>query len=570
MKFLKDLKNKAREKSGQQEIANRNPPGPSSMPIQAPMRAYGEDPADTPFSRALRELIAARDVPGQPLPPSLRKRLDEFDRAKAALEHEGLDLAWRAMHGENVGKALKELEEKNIVLVASTGYVEMVRAGFPPATGLDRRELELRQRELLINEVRSFPDIGKLRYIALRMQDSLSVAIGSVSFSQNEIDQIISSCPDSSLRADAVVAKEKSREALGPSKLALSSGLNDVARELSGRESYAHLLLEAQDSDVSELRRMILSFEGRTRDMMGALTSAVCRTLGLGSISYPERDFHYNQYFSAANPGSIPINPAYALEKLRLTLRAMGFSGFDFEIDKPPFTLDISGGKGYSTEECAMRAAPGIKDYRVFVNPEVSPSGVEYNRTVLLETGRAVHFNALERIEARDAFKWDSDCMRSAIAMLFGSVTSEEKWARDIAGLHPDDARVLSTMMRFSNMYMARNLATNALFELDLYAGETPEAAYRKACELFHGAPISEPVERHWAWHPYLASNPGGQLGYALGYFIYEMIREDVTERFGSLLHEGVAQYLSENYMTGHASPWPKRLEDIFNKGAKG
>jgi hypothetical protein len=210
-----------------------------------------------------------------------------------------------------------------------------------------------------------------------------------------------------------------------------------------------------------------------------------------------------------------------------------------------------------------MRAGPGAFDYRIAVNPEISASGIEYMRTVLLETGRAVHYYGLDRLETRGAFKWDSDCVRNAVAMLFASAASEEKWLRDIAGLDAREAKTLSAMMEYNSIHMGRRLAADALFEMSLYFGDEPSNSYRAIQELFHGGPIDHQIERAWAWHPYLALNPGGQMSYMLGYLLYELMRKDMLQRYGTLLHPDAAAHIIDTYFTGHETGWPRRFGSI-------
>jgi len=233
---------------------------------------------------------------------------------------------------------------------------------------------------------------------------------------------------------------------------------------------------------------------------------------------------------------------------------------------KPPFTYSISPAEGLSEQEFALRVAPGVPDYRVFINPAVSASGLEYMRTVLLESARAIHFYSLDRLDSRDVFKWDSDCMRNAIAMLISSVVSEEKWLRDVAGVGADDAQKLSSRMEFNNIRMARRLAADALFEFSLFCGEDPQETYHRIEEWFHGASIDYDVGNTWAWHPYLAAKPGAQITYTLGYLIFELMRKDLLNTYGTLLHPKVAEHIIDNYFTGYKVPWPERLKGLVER----
>jgi hypothetical protein len=149
--------------------------------------------------------------------------------------------------------------------------------------------------------------------------------------------------------------------------------------------------------------------------------------------------------------------------------------------------------------------------------------------------------------------------MRHAIAMLFDSLLEDEKWLRDIAKVPSDEVGRLSRKMRMKKLMMARKLASYALFELRLYAGDEPRQAFAKIEERFWGDKDPE-AGRRWAWHPHLALNPGGQMSYVLGFMISNLIKSDLRRRFGSLLHKETAAHLSDNYFTGYFVPWPKRL----------
>jgi hypothetical protein len=508
--------------------------------------------------------------------PGILSKLDDFDKENMALQRRMVELQWKAAHGGNCDEEIASLGQENAELVERTGYVELVRNGLlsQPADNDTRRELELRYKQLQVSHVMSHPQVLENLQFAQMAQREFAVIIDQVPFTVNDVEQMLSAMDDPMMRLKASMAKDQSQVLCLP-KLMLFRNLSEATRALEGRESFAHLLFETQDSTADGFSELIMSFEERTRASMRKLDAAVCKTFGLDAIPHRDANYYYSRFFNSIDTKALPKDASYALERVRMTLSAMGFGkvhGARFlnvdAIGMKPFTFSISGGEGVSQgqDEFAMRVAPGAFDYRVFVNPEMSASGLEYVRTVLLESARAVHFYALDRLEARDAFKWDSDCMRNAMSMLISSVVSEEKWLQDIAGLPPNEARILSRMMELNNLQMARRMASEALFEMSLFYGEEPMGAYRRIQEGFHGRGIDYEVERHWAWHPYLAKKPGAQIGYMQGYLIYELIRKDMLQKYGTLLHPEAAEHIIDNYFTGHRIPWPQRLKDLVER----
>ena len=501
----------------------------------------------------------------------LLSKLDAFDAELAKMESEAVELKWQELHGKDVGQAFSELGNRNGQLVQRTNYPELVGNGILAESDPDvRRELELRFKQLMVSHVMSLPDVNELMAEVRREQFSFLVSMDGVqAYSPHEIEQILSASDDPFLRMKASMGKEQSIAMAGP-KLLVVRFLNNASQMLMGRKSFAHLLLESQDTDLDGVSDLIMDFEERTRSSMRALEGAVCTSMGIKSLPHRDRAYFISRYFNAIDTNVLPKDPAFAMAKLRETFERMGFKKVHggvyldpAQLGTKPFTYSISGGEGYAEQECALRAAPGTFDYKVFINPEVSASGLEYLRTLLLESGRVAHYYGMDRLETRNIFKSDSECVKNAVAMLISSVASEEKWLRDVAGLPEHEARLLSGMMEYNNLVMARNLASDALFELGLYLGKEPGSHYRIVQELFHGSPIDYEVEKTWAWHPYLALKPGSQLTYIVGYLLYELIRQDMLMTYGTLLHPDVATHLVDNYFTGQKVPWAERFKSV-------
>jgi hypothetical protein len=389
-------------------------------------------------------------------------------------------------------------------------------------------------------------------------------------FTEVQIADLLLGCEDPSMR-EAAWEAQKQAMSLSPMKMNLIRTLNHVSKAFHGRESYAHVLLETQDSTPQRLRLFIESFESWAVGVFDDAKGRLREAFDLEDIPPQDFAFYLSRWLSRSSPALAKVDGTRAMDMLKKTLRIMGFSpehgSLDPEgIDKPPFTFDIGGGPGYAPDECAIRIAPGLKDFRVFINPRLSPSGLDFTRTVFLESGRAIHFNALESLDKRQAFRWDNDCMRHGIAMLFDSITEDEKWLRDVADLPAADAARLSRMLRLKKIMMVRRLAAHALFELKVYAGSEPRRAFAQIERRFWGD--SDPdAGMRWAWHPHLALNPGGQMSYLLGYMISNVMANDLRTRYGSLLHGEVAAHLAEHYLTGFERPWADRLKAAAKAG---
>jgi hypothetical protein len=506
-----------------------------------------------------------------PAEQSLRERLDEFDEESWAYDLAVSEHYWQMFRGASFGGTdIQTLQNRKDEFIASSGYVELIKAELPKAEGLDRRELELRNNALLVGSVRSHPAVHRTMNVAIQAQRDFTVMVKGQRFPEPQVADLLATCGDPLMR-QAVWDSQKQAMSLAPLKRMLANALNQVSTAAHGKKSYAHVLLETQDSSPEQLQSLIETFGRSTSKAVAHLKDFISKFYKLETLPLHDLGFYMGKWFSRIKGDFLPKDGKHPLEALKLTLKLMGFSpehgGLEPDsIDKKPFTYDIGGGPGYFAEECAIRLAPGLKDFRVFINPELSPSGLDFTRTVFLESGRMIHFNALEGLQTRQAFKWDNDCMRHAIAMLFDSLLEDEKWLRDVAKVPSHESKTLSGMLRMKKLMMARRLVSYALFELKLYAGHEPAHAFAEVEEMFWGDKDPEAGKR-WAWHPHLALNPGGQMSYVLGYMICNIMANDIRSRFGSLLHPEVAAHLADNYFTGYEVPWPERLKRVTGKG---
>jgi hypothetical protein len=416
--------------------------------------------------------------------------------------------------------------------------------------------------------VKSNPNVAQTLQNAQKAQYEFRVSVDGESFSEGDVVRSLNSCEDRGRREKVWRAQEQSL-ALAPMKQGLAAALNDATRASEwAMPTFMHLVLRAQDTGVDRLRSLILDFEQETRGAAESFREEVRAFSGLPELAPWDTPYYVTKYLASIKGDLIPNEGNSAMQLLKRTLAAMGFPGAKGKklpgpglIDRPPFTFDILGGEGYAPEECSLWAGPGAKDYRVFINPELSPTGLDLTRTVFMESGHIIHYSALDSRRARSAFKWDSDCMRNAVAMQFDSLVEDAKWLHDIAGLEPEEAEQLSRLLKMKKMDMARKLAAAALFEMKLYLGEEPGSAFREVQELFAGSKLDYEVEKRWAIHPHLAYNPAGQASYVLGYLIFRIMDADIRSRFGGdVLHPGVADYLAENYLVGYQAPWFDRF----------
>ncbi|HSB47764.1 MAG TPA: hypothetical protein VLD37_07170 [Candidatus Bilamarchaeum sp.] len=502
---------------------------------------------------------------GRP-PTGIREELDKFDLAASALEARMLDAKWQALHGKDTSLEMQEIAAENARLVGESGYAELVRSNLPAATGPDQRELALRANAITLGRIRSQPDVSQLLGIAYEAQSAYAPLIDGVPFPGEGLKNMVAFCPDSLLRAKAYYARAQAHEELGQVKLALVTALNHYSSELEGKPTYSHAVLDAQDATPALLYSHISGYEKGSRPVLEKIYAGIRESFGLKRIPPADRNFLVEQYIGGPIAEIFP--PEMLLPALKRTLSLMGFGKihgekFIEDIDKPPFSISLVCGPRFAREECAMRAAPGTPDYRVFINADLERSDIDLMRTLLLESGRMVHFFALDRLPARSAFKTEAECMRHAVAMLFGSVVSDEKWLRDVAMLSAEDAEYLSGAFMLKQVMMKRELAAEALFELKLYHGENPVTAYQETAEIFEGEGMEVDVGLMWANHPYTAINPCGNLTYALGLMMHEVLAESVLSRYGTFLDERVALYMVDNFFTGNEMPWNERLRKI-------
>ncbi len=497
---------------------------------------------------------------------SLRARLQAFDRKSAGYDRRTADAFWRFCHGKGTEEQFSLAMQEKAKFVSESGYPELLRENLQAPDPRDRREITVRHNALLVSSVKA--KAGKALHEAGKAQYQFRVKVGGEELDMGAVSRILSTSEDRKLRERVWRTQEQSLE-LAPSKESLASELNRASRQ-EGSPTFIDLLMRVNDTTADHVRRLIRLFEAETSMDAKSFRKELTGFSGLKRLKPWDVPFYMTRYLGRIAGDAVPKDPKAAMGMLKRTLKAMGFARIHgkaylkpSDIDRPPFTFDIAGGEGYAPEQCSMNIAPGVEDYRVFINPDLSPTGLSFMRTLLLEAGHVLHYDALNRLKTRNAFKWDNDSMRHAIAMLFDSLMEDEKWLRDVAGLGAREASELSKLLRMKKLMMARGLAADTLFEAMLYLGEEPGAAFREVQELFAGKKIRYQVERHWAWHPHLAYNPGGQLSYTLGYANSLLIAKDMRSRFGSLVDKRAAEYLVDNHFTGYEVPWVRRMSGL-------
>jgi len=500
----------------------------------------------------------------------LRAKLRDFDRKLLEQDKRAMELAWKDLHGEEgAGRQYEEALARRSDFIRQSRYPELVETHIGISNPRDARELKLRSNALIVDAITSHPAARDTLAEAGGVQRNFIVKVGGKELGEGGVMRVLNKCEDRATREAVWGAMEQSLE-LAPLKQKVVSSLNEASQALASKKSFIEVVLGAQDSDPISLTRLILHFEASTRCARDSFMEDVRAFSGLSKLEPWDVQFYIAKYLSSIRGDFLPKEGASALALFKRTVGLMGFAGvhgrkyLDPEsIGKPPFIFDVKDGEGYASAECSIWAGPGSREFMVFINPERSPTGFDLTRTVFLEGGHILHYQALERLRSRAAFKYDSDCMRHALAMLFDSITEDAKWLHDIAGLKTKEAERLSALLKMKKTHMARRLAADALFETHLYEPERlcEGDLFRKVQENFSGEKLNYDVEKRWAWHPGLVEYPAGQLSYHLGYLIYEAIAKDMrSELGGSIVHPRAAELLVDKYYTGYEKPWKERV----------
>ncbi len=498
----------------------------------------------------------------------MRARLQAFDRKSLGYDRRTADAFWRFCHGKGTEKEFSLAMQEKAKFASESGYPQLLKENLDTPDPRDRREITVRHNANLVSSVKA--KAGEAFHAAGMAQYKFRVKAEGEDLKIGDVVSILNTSGSRAQRERVWRAQGQSI-ALGPVKQELASVLNR-ASATEGSPTFVDLLARVEGTTLEQVQGLVGLLESETRKDALSFRAALLKHSGRKRLEPWDVLFYSTRYLGQVAGDVIPKDPKAAMDMLRKTVEAMGFAKVHGKtylkpshINKPPFVFDISGGEGYAPEQCSFNIAPGVEDYRVFINPDLSPTGLSFMRTLLLETGHVLHYDALNRLDTINAFKWDNDCMRHAIAMLFDSLMEDEKWLRDIARLKNDEASELSRLLRMKKVMMARGLAADTLFETKLYLGEDPEAAFKEVQDLFLGRKSRRPLGGRWAWHPHLAYNPGGQLSYTLGYAASLLIAADMRSRFGSVLDKRAAEYLVDNHLTGYEVPWIDRLFGIGN-----
>lgn len=386
--------------------------------------------------------------------------------------------------------------------------------------------------------------------------------------SDNDIDRILSTSTDSSVRREAWEASKQVGAVVADRVLELVRLRNQTARR-AGFRDYYELQLTAQEIDerwlfgtldrLSELtdepfRRGKTELDTRIAAMMGCAVDQL-------------RPWHYGDPFFQERPDvdDFKLDPLFESADVEaLTLAT--YDGLGFEIRDIIARSDLYERDGKDQHAfCIDIGRSG--DIRVLCNLRPTARWMETN---LHEFGHAVYDKHVDR-ELPYLLRGPAHTSTTeAVAMLMGRLPSTPEWLAEIRGLGYDEAERLGRMLRRQlaqqMLIMVRWCLVMAHFERDLYrtGGGDLNTLWWDYVERFQF--LTRPEGRDapdWAAKIHLAVSPVYYHNYMIGELIASQLQHRLDAEAGGLVNRRAAGALLRDrlFQPGASARWDATVE---------
>lgn len=366
----------------------------------------------------------------------------------------------------------------------------------------------------------------------------------------NTIAQILRTSDDAEQRERAWRAAKEIGGVVSDRVRELAHLRNRAATQLGYRDHFA-MTLETSELDEAELVATLEAVDRATRDAFAAWKSDAddARARRFGVAVSDLRPWHYDDPFFQAAPddGELDLDPWFRdLDQIAAT-RAT-YAGIGLDIDPIVARSDLAPRDGKSQHAFCIHVDRS-GDVRVLCN---NVPGEYWTETMLHEFGHAV-YDAGVTASLPWLFRTMHPLTTEGIAMLFGRLSLDPEWLRDIAGVPASTvdgaAPALARRRLLSLLVFARWVLVMTNFERGFYADPDADHDTRwwdlvEQYQLLH-----RPDGRHapdWAAKIHVALAPVYYQNYLLGELVASQIQAQLRARFGGIVgRPAVGEFLT-------------------------
>ncbi len=428
---------------------------------------------------------------------------------------------------------------------------------------------ERRQRDVLIDRMRPHQIAPELRDDLARFEARLDgtynafrPTLDGVQVDDNHLADILRQSVSGTERRAAWEATKQVGPVVAAEVIELARLRNEAARALGSRDYFA-LALETAELDEADLLATLDAVDAATRAPFARWKERTDaeRAQRFGCRPADLRPWHYDDPFFQSVRGGDAADLTNWFESVDLVdVTRRTYAGIGIAIDPILARSDLDPRPGKSQHAfCIDIDRAG--DVRVLCN---NVSGEYWSETMLHEFGHAIY-----DVGVNPDLPWPVRTMHplttEGIAMLFGRLTLDPEWLRDVLGVDADTvaaaARALADRRRTALLVFARWVLVMTNFERRFYAD--PDADHNQTwwdlVDEFQL--VTRPDGRDapdWAAKLHVALAPVYYQNYLLGELVASQIQATVVERFGGIVNRPeVGRYLqSEVFAPGWSMRW--------------
>lgn len=392
---------------------------------------------------------------------------------------------------------------------------------------------------------------------------------GGRRWSDNDIEKVLDASNDNAERQAAWEASKQVGAEVEGKVLRLVELRNQAARQL-GHDNFYRMTLEFGEISEARLFALLAELDELTAAPFAALKGELDAKLSsrFGLPVDQLMPWHYaDPFFQSAPPDSaVDLDPMITgRDPVALTLATYDGLGIDL---RPVFERsDLFGREGKNQHAFCINV-DRADDVRVLCN---IIGNERWLSTTLHEFGHAAYDVSISPDLPWSLRRPAHSLTTEAVAQLFGRLSRDPAWLRDVAGV-PDEQLAglhdqVDQALRASMLIFARWVLVMCHFERDLYRDETADtnALWWRHVERFQGlrTPPGRESRPDWAAKLHLALAPVYYQNYVLGECLASQLAATVAARGGSLWGDArTGRWLvDEVFAPGASLRWDKLVE---------
>ncbi len=539
------------------------------------------------FSGAKPKTDELKPEPGSGISNSTRGKLEAFDSLEAELSEKQKRLIWADWHGAasydeivGLGKELAELPKK------LDYYGALKSAAIEASTPAEKREVDVRRRELLYLAVARNPELLEAREAASKELISFRYEFSGQTMAKADLMTAWQSMSDSEPVISRAMYMEYLRQSatLQPIAFNVARVANQISRE-AGKElgmdvkTFADVVLGRNELSPAEFKDRVVTLLNSVKNL-GEFLDEIGRAAGVKPS--PLNDYRLVSQFLGQS-GVLEVYPQSLQGSFGFFKHIMDMCGFFGEVNGKPYldlksfgdaphfvSLELSPAAG--AEEGALRFGKGVRDYVAGVNPGTKQDPRQYLAALAHETGHILHYDGMDRNDGSRFYKTDTEAFREAMAITVEALISDSRAISELGSFTPEDHNLVYLTSKFLDGTRMREWAIRGITELAMYEVAPAEVSeiYAHLLREFPVSPTDTELSNNllgnsWGAEITLTTTPGASMEYALGHAIASTMLSSLSVfGGGSPIAVTTASILNEYGYAGMEEPWKARLSRLL------